>query len=59
MRGGACPPGRGGSCSSRARPHLSCAGSERLPPEGDADSPCAGRELLGVPSRHLEDSGER
>ena len=42
-----------------ARDRFSGAGSERLPPEGDADSPCAGRESLGVPRRHLDDSGER
>ena len=66
MRGGAgpAPPGCGGSCSSRARLLLSGAASERvlpqrLPPEGDAGSPCAGRESLDVPRRHLDDSGER
>lgn len=58
------PPGCGGSCSSRARLLLSGAVSERvlpqrLPPEGDAGSPCAGRESLDVQRRHLDDSGER
>lgn len=57
--GQSLPPQAATGAVVLAHDRFSGAGSERLPPEGDADSPCAGRESLGVPRRHLDDSGER